>query len=421
MKFICAPSEFDFDAYAGSPVILYGQPESSLQGSGGAKIATVVRRRSLRPSRRAWDLLSIAMSAVAADLGAHRRVSPDGWTRDLTLTVAVDDADFWQSQSILIENMLRFLTTDRWSFEFVAGGRIPAPPRKITWPKQDSVLLLSGGLDSLIGAIDVAVDSDPFAVSHTVRGNSDDQARFASSIGLNHIQLNHAIRVPESESPPGQRARSIAFLAYGVLVATCLSRYEKGSAVDLFVCENGFISINPPLTDLRLGSLSTRTTHPFYLGEFQRLLEAADLKVKIKTPYQFKTKGQMLEECRDPTYIANVASRSTSCGRFNHYGNQHCGRCLPCIIRRAAFNRAGIEDNTKYKYVDIGADNDSCIRFDDVRSSAMAVIEASDVGIDRWLGSSLDAIPASDLTQYRDIAERGLAEIELFLKARSVL
>ena len=40
----------------------------------------------------------------------------------------------------------------------------------------------------------------------------------------------------------------------------------------LAVPENGLIALNVPLDPLRLGALSTRTTHPFYIARWNELL-----------------------------------------------------------------------------------------------------------------------------------------------------
>ena len=71
---------------------------------------------------------------------------------------------------------------------------------------------------------------------------------------------------------------------------------------------------------------------------FQELLDAAALKVTVKNPYQFKTKGEMLRDCRDQAFLSKHAADTTSCGRYARNGWKHCGRCLPCLIRRAAFH-----------------------------------------------------------------------------------
>ena len=280
-------------------------------------------------------------------------------------------------------------------------------------------MLLSGGLDSFVGALDLAAQKlKPFAVSNVVRGDAGNQTLFASMIGggLTHLQLNHNADVPDAEEPPSQRARSAIFLAYGVLAATALKQYRAGHDVALYVCENGFISINPPLTDARLGSLSTRTTHPVFLGLFQRLLDAAALRVRIENPYQFKTKGQMLTGCRNQQLLIQYAHETTSCGRYKRFGYRHCGRCVPCLIRRAAFTAWGVQDGTTYVYPNLAA-HIGDPNFDDLQSAAMAVAQVEDEGLDRWLGATLSSTLLSDPKPYSDIAGRGLGELAAFLKA----
>ena len=73
-----------------------------------------------------------------------------------------------------------------------------------------------------------------------------------------------------------------------------LPQYRRGDVVELLIPENGFISLNIPLTPLRLGSLSTRTTHPLFIQQMQDILDALDFRVRLSNPYQFKTKGEML-------------------------------------------------------------------------------------------------------------------------------
>ena len=250
---------------------------------------------------RAWDLLSIALSVTTADVAALRDSSPDGWTREFELDIAVADSAFWNEQAVALSEALAFLTTDRWRLRFHKGGFLPAPPSRPILPTGDCVMLLSGGLDTLVGAINLnAAGRRPLAVSQVVRGDAQKQADFAARTGggLDHLPLNHnafSPGVPE----PSQRARSLAFITFGVLAATALKRYHDGDNVTLYVCENGFIAVNPPLTGARLGSLSTRTAHPEYLGRLQQLLNAAGLRVVIENPYAAKTKGEMLRECVD--------------------------------------------------------------------------------------------------------------------------
>ena len=116
------------------------------------------------------------------------------------------------------------------------------------------------------------------------------------------------MRVTSDANESSQRARSIVFLSYGVLLATALNPYLDGREVTLYVCENGFISLNPPMTGSRLGSLSTRTTHPLFLRLFQQLLSSADIRVQLKNPYQYMTKGEMIRACTNQALLKEICT-----------------------------------------------------------------------------------------------------------------
>lgn len=424
MKIVCAPEDYDFSSNSSDlDVVLFGHTDAPNAGSIGATARHIIQKEKLEPAAHAWDLLSLALSVIAADTGIQRSYSPDGWTREFDLRVAVSDPSFWTTQIGLIENLLRILSTDIWNVDFMGGGVLPAPRKPSFQPDQDSVVLLSGGLDSLIGGIDLvhAHSLNPYAVSQVSQGDKQTQSFFASKIGggLAHLQLNHNADCP-GENERSQRARSIIFLAYGVLMATALQRYHAGEQTTLYVCENGFISINPPLTGARLGSLSTRTTHPAFIRMFQDLLNAAGLRVKIENPYQFMTKGEMLKQCSDQSFLQKYAHTSTSCGRYARNAYRHCGRCLPCLVRRSAFHMWDVADRTRYVYKDLSRDSDDYARYDDVRSAAMAVATAKADGLSMWAGPSLSAALLGNAAPYRDVVDRGLKELGYFLKSVGV-
>jgi Queuosine biosynthesis protein QueC len=425
MKILCAPLDLGFKigTRADLEVVLYGHPDTQARGGAGANILEALRRLELKPAARAWDILSIALAVTAADTATRRNESPDGWTRDIELQVTVGDPAFWSSHAPLLTAILRFLTTDIWKLRFLDKGLLPVPAKRAKMPEDDCVSLLSGGLDSLIGALDLTArhSKRPYLVSQVAVGDKQKQIYFASKIagGLSHLQLNHVVTCP-GENERSQRARSLIFLAYGVLVATTLRRYHEGKPVTLYVCENGFISINPPLTPDRLGSLSTRTTHPEFLGLFQSLLKAAGLNIQIENPYQFKTKGAMLLECADQPFLAKHAHLTTSCGRYARNGFHHCGRCVPCLIRRASFRAWKKPDRTGYVYSDLAKDDADHAGFDDVRSAAMAAAAVKADGIERWLGSSLSYTQIPDTTPYKETASRGLDELNAFLRYAGV-
>jgi 7-cyano-7-deazaguanine synthase in queuosine biosynthesis len=405
-------------------VKLFGKSIPS-HGYLGENIPKQIFGKKLLPAPRAWDLMSIALAVIAADLRGHRKKSSDGWTREFDLTIAVQDPKFWTSQKVLLEKQLCFLTTDVWTLEFIKGGFKYAAPEKnkIVFPKNDCVVLLSGGLDSLAGIIDnVNEKHRPFAVSQLVQGDAEFQREIVQKLSnVEQIQFNHNATIPHGETPSSQRSRSILFISYAVLVATTLLDYQKGSIIPIYVYENGFISLNPPLTGARLGSLSTRTTNPQYIKLFQELLTAAGLKVRLLTPYQFKTKGELLKECKDQNLLSMLASKSISCGRYRIFGFTHCGRCIPCLVRRAAFLHSGLTDKTVYKFKHLGKRDKAHRKFDDVWSASMGIFAAKADGVDTWLSATLNSSILGNVKPYQDTIEKGLLELEKLLKKYKVI
>jgi len=424
MKLICGPSSFGFEKYTSDlDVVLFSQPGEKSKATAGQSISNEIRCRKLNPSTEAWDFLSIALSCVCADMAGHRKKSPDGWTREFDLTIAVSNPSFWESQKATIQIALDFLTTDRWSINFVDGGYSPLTANTKRILSGDCVTLLSGGMDSLIGTIDLVADKRvPVTVSQVVRGDKSKQKYFPNLINdkLTSIIMSHAARVPNGETPASQRSRSIVFLAYAALIASSIATTSLKRPIDFFVSENGFISLNPPLTPMRLGSLSTRTTHPTYLSKIQTIFDAANMGLKIQNRYSFKTKGEMLKECADQNLVMQLAHESTSCGRYLTYNYTHCGRCIPCLVRRAAFFKWEVSDQTKYEFDNIGKNDPDYSGFDDVRAVAMAILEVKEIGVERWMGANLSSASITDQTPYQGLVGRGLKELEAFLLDRGV-
>lgn len=417
MRYICGPRSALEDVEGTAiPVVLFDPPKTSETASAGWSAVNSVRRKALLPDQASWDFLATALSVVVADGATKRSTSPDGWTRELELEIALSDPAPWASHAASFSSTLAFLTTDRWQLTFRGGGQHPKPPKKPQLPAANAVALLSGGLDSLIGALDLTAQGQKlFAVSQTVRGDAGKQQRFARLIGggLDHLRINHNARNSRGGKETSQRSRSLIFLAFAVLAATATARYHDGERVPIYVCENGFISINPPLTNARLGSLSTRTAHPEFLGRMQHLLDTVGLNVTIMNPYAVKTKGEMLRECAEQRMLSAEATHSTSCGRFQRFRYTHCGRCVPCQIRRAAFVFADMSDTTDYVYDNLGAPDEDHAAFDDVRSVAMARLTAAEDGVDRWLGPVLSSTYISDREETRGMLQRGLDELGL--------
>lgn len=395
-------------------------------GDVALSLQSEVRRAGLSPSIVAWDFCSIAMAVAAADESAPREISPDGWTREIEMEVHLHEPLIWQGQRTRLEKTLRFLTGDFWKISFVEGGEGPPKPRQEKSYDANCVALLSGGVDSMVGAVDLrAGGHTPMFVSKLVRGDKDIQCETALllSSASNHLQWSYGSRSP-GKGEGSTRGRSIIFFAYAVLAASAI---DMGSdqKVPIYVPENGFISLNVPLTPGRMGSLSTKTTHPVYLGGLQEVWDSVGIQAELKSPldYCFKTKGEIVAGCKDPNLLGELVGRSTSCGRFLTYKMTHCGRCVPCLVRRAAFLHAGIPDPTvpsrvtskSYRFENLAAamkDGSSS----DVRSVATALIRMQNRGLESVIGGALAFADSDRRTRYRDVVGRGLEELGELLK-----
>lgn len=359
-------------------VALFHAGDPALPGL-GSNLPMQFRHGLPRPvPQLAWDFLSIALAAFAADRFVLRAAGEDGWTRVIDLSVAVHDPTTWNPVANRLETALRFLTGDIWNLRFVPGGAEPLAFQGDLLHDRDAVCLFSGGLDSLLGAL-MLLDQGrkPKLVSQASPKEVSPQKVLAHQIGLADHRLN--ANVFERWRPPYEpstRGRSLIFFAYGVATAAALDLPE------IAVPENGLIAINPPLTPRRLGSLSTRTTHPHLLAELNGIFADVGLNVRLVNPFEGLTKGEMLAKAKHPK-LSMLAGASYSCGKGKRKNGQ-CGRCVPCLIRRASFNAAGIKDETK-KYVDV---IEASKRNDDVMAARLAVAKASRMDADqfeRWV------------------------------------
>lgn len=377
-----------------------------------------LKRRGFAPSPQAWDFVQLCLAICAADLASLRASSADGWTRKIELSVGLHKPVLWEPWKAHIENMLKVLTGDYWDLHFLEGGA-PPPAGKQKPHDRECVSLLSGGLDSLIGGLDLVADGRrPMFVSQLAHEDSARQRAYANALGggATHQQWSHGISF-KGRRESSTRARSLAFYGFAVLAASQI----PGSPVQIFVPENGFICINPPLVPGRVSSLSTRTTHPLFIRMLQELLDGLSVPVVFELPYRFKTKGEMLADCRNKPFLRDLAADSTSCGRFRTYNRVHCGRCVPCMIRKSAFlSWEPAMDTTEYVHRSL-ADSGKASGPDDPMAAALAVLTVEQQGLDRFLGGTLAFAPLSERAEYRRVLGRGIEELGALLRRDGVL
>jgi hypothetical protein len=379
-------------------------------------------RLGVMPSVRVWDFVSLSLAVAAADLTCLRARSADGWTRVIELDVHLHDPHPWITQRAELESAFRFLTGDFWTINPLPGGE--APPQSIVPLTHDAdcVSLLSGGVDSLVGAIDLTTEGRrPIFVSQVAKGDAETQSRYAWELGAKnrHFQWNHRIRLTHS-SERSTRGRSIVFFAFAALAGSAVPT-TAGNPVEIFVPENGFISLNVPLNPGRFGSFSTKTTHPVFLAKIQAIWDAVGIPAVLRSPYRFVTKGELLANCSDQAALQRLVGDSTSCGRFGYYNYTHCGRCIPCLVRRASFIRAGLPDSTpRYRFDNLQV-NGRKTGANDIGAAAVAYLSSQSMGVQRLIGGALSFADKTTRPQYEAVIQRGLAELGALLQQHGVV
>ncbi len=402
---------------------IYSNPRRENVGYFGSTLIKDIQRVGLSPSEKVWDFNTIALAVAAADKSLARKNSADGWTRQIDLTVHLCNPRIWEPVTQKLEKTLKFLTGDFWSLTFKDDGVNPPRARRIKRFDCDCVSLLSGGVDSLVGAIDLTADNHkPIFISQVVRGDAKTQRAYAERIRHEspHFQWSHKIHPPQGESEGSTRGRSIVFFAFAALAASAIE-VQPGSPANIYVPENGFISLNIPLNSGRMGSFSTKTTHPVYLKGIQNIWNEVGISLNLIMPYQFKTKGEVLAECKNQQLLKELVFQSVSCGKYRVYKMQHCGRCVPCLVRRAAFQYWGEVDQTSGGYYSEQLERINHGNPDDVGAVANTCLVAEQSGIKRLISGNLSFADHQNRSDFEGVFSRGLSEVEQLLRGKGVI
>lgn len=310
------------------------------------------------------DLLEIAAYVYTADQ-AVRRGSNDvdsfghNWRRELHFLIPVRNPDFWSGAEVqnCLCSTLGFLSDDSYHFDFMKLRSAPpfqgyldlnADGELFGYPEQ--VVMFSGGLDSLAGAIDEVLNEKRKIVLVTHKPTP--------KLNKRHTRLKNMLAAKSGENAPlhigvrinknkalnneyTQRSRSFLYMAIGATIARMLN------LTSLRFYENGVISLNLPICAQVAGGRATRTTHPKVLRGYQELVSlVAGAPFAVENPYIWKTKADVVEVitragCQD------MIEASTSCAHTWEMTNNHthCGTCSQCIDRRFAMIAANVDQH----------------------------------------------------------------------------
>jgi len=301
------------------------------------------------PNPISLDVLYFTSIIYAIDKLIPRIEANDNWSRDITVSIPVNNKKLWESSIVPLKLALDFLTGDNWILVF---EDIKEPyyinRQKGLFPNDffSTICLFSGGLDSLSGVIDIVDEEDNILlISHIDGSGASKQIqeplikKIKSAYSSKNIQQSVFHVYTNKNNEPTTRGRSILFHGLAIFHAINLGVKE------IIASENGVISINLPLTPSRTCSNSTKTMHPYFLKKFQEALTLLEIDVNIKNPYLLKTKGEMLIENKNPFLIRELATKSLSCSHGGGHTkgwnrkSYNCGYCIPCTIRRASIHK----------------------------------------------------------------------------------
>lgn len=375
----------------------------------------------------ALDLFYISLIIYYADRTASRKSTYDSWTREFKIYIPVLSLEKWNLNKSLLERLLSYLSGDIWHFDFrkrelnqmetKISENITAKYKSNKY-NFNSFCMLSGGLDSYIGALDLLKsDKDIAFVGHYGGGKGVKQyqdkiieiLKTEYQIGEDNFFNYHAAPLKGIEDTT--RTRSFMFFAHAIILS---SAFKK--TINLYIPENGLISLNIPLTNTRLGSSSTRTTHPYYMKNLQLLLSNLGLQIILINPYQFKTKGEMLKECKNPALIKDSYNQTMSCSHPDHvrykghHEPEHCGTCLPCTIRRASILFAYPNDYTNYYDLTFSNVNSK----NELRSFKIGLLDYEKRTTNKFT-IQLSGRIEENIVEYEKLYKRGMKELKTLL------
>jgi Queuosine biosynthesis protein QueC len=304
---------------------------------------------------RLIDLIEIASYVCCADQAINRgdkvqRVIDADWQRSLKFVIPVRDPDHWTNISRSLRDTLWFLTEDHYYFEFEKETH-PVSFQDYTDVgddgdssiKADSVVLFSGDLDSLGGAIEVlSTTTKPIAlVSHrTSPGNFDNQKQLLTELERRFPQRVVHIPVIVIGQQQVQFTKDELHLTRPFLYAAlaCMVAWLLGKSRILFF-ENGVRSINLPIADQLVGTRAARNMNPLVLERFRVFLRmiVGDWPIEIENPFIWKTKADVIRSIVDRG-CGDMIKQTVSCARADDISrpHTHCGCCSGCLDRRFA-------------------------------------------------------------------------------------
>lgn len=293
---------------------------------------------------RVIDLLNIFLEIYVADISVKSGgVQP----RQLQVEAYVDsrNLEVWRENIDLIKKLAEFVTEgdrDQWHIVLKpAEYEFEAQQLSFARIKADNISLLSGGLDSFCGAYRNEKRNRSTLYCGYKTSNVDTSAINGVSVFLNERTGNVGIRtyskVNKKKETLTQRTRSLLFFSLAVMTAV-----KEGIEI-VNINENGIMTLNPSFQSRG----TTKTTHPKTIFMYQTILNNVGIKVQLKHPFLFMTKGEMVNRLSDEYKMHIIDTRSCSRSmhdrRYDVSAKKSCGTCVPCLLRKISIAAYDLE------------------------------------------------------------------------------
>jgi 7-cyano-7-deazaguanine synthase in queuosine biosynthesis len=307
------------------------------------------------------DLIEIAAYVFAADEMASRGGSTMAamgrdWRRRFRFVIPIRIPEVWSRPDVVeaLTDALGFMSEDEFRFEFLQHD---APPPIAQYfdlgPalgnnfSSDEVLLFSGGMDSLCGAL-VELHQHRrkrlLLVSHQSSSKMTAHQKVLA-VALRDRFPERVLHVPVRAGITGATPREFTQRTRSFLFAAIAAAVGAGQQRILFY-ENGVVSFNLPIAGQVVGTRASRTTHPHTLQLMERLLGLLlQRDFRVENPFIWKTRAEVATLGAQSGH-ADLLGLSVSCSRVRSMERDqpHCGVCSQCIDRGFAMLGAELGD-----------------------------------------------------------------------------
>ncbi|MBW4714771.1 7-cyano-7-deazaguanine synthase QueC [Prevotella denticola] len=215
---------------------------------------------------------------------------------------------------------------------------------------KDSVIIVSGGLDSITLLYDKA-ETIALAVSFDYGQNHGAKelpfaAHHCRKLGIPHITiplsfmhryfksslLDGAEAIPEGHYAEENMKSTVVPFRNGIMLAIAIGIAESHGLKRVYIANHG----------------GDHTIYPDCRPDFIQAMDGAAtagtfVNVRIEAPYTNITKADIV---RRGTALGVDYSKTWSCYKGS---DVHCGKCGTCVERKEAFLEAGVKDPTEYE------------------------------------------------------------------------